>query len=903
MRKLGSIILILFMILSVVPGISTDEGQPDELSEEDLPVIATGTRATIKNESVTFTSGSTTVSGHLYYDPIPGKRPAIVFGVGYTAQVTDLFDSSNYGWIAEHLATEGYIVLVVRYAAPYDNPMELLNLTGDYSLWVQQTKDAVTSLKTDALLGATTAPSTIVDPARIALGGHSIGGAVSIVSAAQDRRVKLVFVMSPQNYAGSPRMNSFVDDLSPTPILLQVGELDAFGGVATVQQSYNAASSPKQIATYRYGTYEGFTDIGSLENIDIDDMPSNISDPLKPIISSQPFNTKQHDMSKKYTTAFLDYYLMNDDSGFNFMADYTESFVITNFPLPPFEVPDVWHATEEHSDLDVIFHSASTSPDELDFQNGNSISVRARISPKGIWEDHVDVVLTYPEGATESYPMEFNDTYDVDAGYYSVELENIPISHSLGTVLVNITAKDSEDNYHTYSGLSFEITTTSPAPKIDDISYSPDPITPGEKVTFTISASDEDGDSVDHFKIDFGDGSESGWVESNTIEHTFAESGHYNLRAMAKDEKAAESDEKLITLVVSSPPEADLTVKASVKEGDELELDGSDSSDPDGDTIEYFFTFGDGIESGWVPTSKVYHRYDEIGEVVVKLKVRDEFGRESPEVQSVVNVKENSGDSVLSSVTSSGGFPLIIILVVIIIVVGGIFLLRGEDEDGNEYDEKPGKGTTSDPKKKKKGSPIRDGAGPPMGKPGRKPIPGSKSIQQPSDTRPDSAMPITGQGRDGEPQIDAPPVPSTPQVDAPPVAAPSMETPSNRAQPPMATPQQPGPLATPPVNSMPAPPVPPAPPAQSFPSQEEPMASPVPRNPQPPEIPPSQAPSPPPSPPEPEIDAPPLEDEGENWDDFDDDQSDDTGSSDGGWEDDDFAIPVALKEKLNRESE
>lgn len=869
--------MLLIMILSIIPATASDiESHSHSDADDEFPVNVGGTRADIRKQNVTFESGGTTVSGTYLYEPIAGKRPAVVFGVGYSAQATVLYDCTNYCWLAEYLAAEGYVVLVIRYWANYENPMELLNLTGDYSLWVQQTRDAVTALTDNGLTGtdgAITQPSTIVDPARIALGGHSIGGAVSIVSGAQDRRIKTVFVLSPQNYAGTPRMNSFIDEMSPTPIQLQVGELDELGGVATVEQSYNVASSPKHMVKYRYGTYEGFTDLGNAENINIDDVPSAIRDPLGPILQVNPLSTKQHDQSKMYTKAFLDYYLMNDDSGFDFKSDYSEGYIITNPPLPPQEIPDVWHSTVSHQGLDVIFQSASTSPDELDFQDGNSISVRARITPKGIWEKNVDAVLTFPEGTTESYEMTYNDDYDVDAGYYSVELTGIPASHSLGFVTVNITAKDYDDVVHTYDGLSFELTTSSPTPTVDSITHSPDPIVPGEEITFTISASDPEGDAVPYFYMDFGDGSNSGWVESNMIDHTFAESGQYNIRVQAKDDKAAESDEKLLQRVASNPPEADLEVDSSVKEGDPLVLDASASSDPDGDDLEYLFIFGDGIESGWVSSSTIDHRYDELGDVTVTLKVRDEWGRESQEVQATVKVKENKGDSVISSVTSSSGFPIMVIIIVLIIVIGGIVLLRG-DEESQEEKEAGRKMETKKRPKPASGVPMArsvneggDSQGPlKKGRPIPRPkAPGDRT--QPIGTKDDGTpVPMAAAARESpkEPEIDAPPVVRT------------------QAPPPI-TPQAP------------PPPIPAAPPGQQAPTQTQP-----------------EPPTPQDPPSEPEIDAPPITppvssgndeaEDGESWDDFEDEDSDESGDQQDDWEDEDFAIPVALKEKL-QESE
>ena len=890
MRKLGSVILLIIMVLSVIPAIASDfQPLEDGDEEEDITVNVSGTRGTIKNESVTFTSGGSTVSGHLYYEATKTGLPTVVFGVGYTAQITDLFDSSNYGWLAEDLAVKGYAILVVRYWANYENPMELLNLSGDYSLWVNQTRDAVTALKTNAITGATVNTQALVDPARIALGGHSIGGAVSIVSGAQDRRIKAVFVLSPQNYAGMPRMNNFIDEMSPVPIQLQVGELDLFGGVATVQQSYNAASQPREMVSYRYGTYEGFTDLGSFENIDIDD--DYIPDLLKPILQSNPVSTKQQDMSKNYTSAFLDYYLKNTE-GFAFKEDLSIPYVYYNPPLPPVEYPDIWHATVTHQGLDTIFHHASTSPGTLDFANGDSITIRARITPKGIWEQGVKATLIFPEGGEESYDMEFNDDYDISAGYFYVTVLDIPISHTLGTVRVNITAKDYDDLVHTYDLLTFVIMTSSGSPVIEDISTSPDPIVPDATITFTFTTSDPEGDAIAYYSIDFGDGSTSGWVGSNDITHVFAESGQYILRAYVKDDKAAESEEELITTVASNPPVAELDVDSSVKEGNELELDASGSSDEDGDSLDYFFTFGDGVETGWVDSPKAYHRYDETGEVTVSVKVMDEWGRESTVVEAAVTVKENSGDSPLSSVTSSSGFPLIILIVVMIIILGGFFLLRGE-EDEDELKEGAGPdGKPSPDAPTGKGPGKKLGEGIPVARSVRKKGEEGKPVPGPEGRR---KRPPAGEGR-AEEKLPRP-VSSTRsrermddrkaprQVDgAPPVLfqdkQPQREQPQ-REQPQREQPQREQPQREQPQREQP----------QREQPQEEPDG-------------------------EPEIDAPPIEEE--NWDDLDDeeetydgegDDSEGSGEDDseeyGGdvWEDEDFAIPVALKEKLKKESQ
>ncbi|MCK4614215.1 MAG: PKD domain-containing protein, partial [Thermoplasmata archaeon] len=587
MKNAGlAIFIFTLMFLSVVP--VSLAGNSDEADAVLPGPDASGSRAGgVNNESVTFKSGDCDVPANLYYPSSGSNLPAVVFGVGYAAHITSLFESSNYGWLGEGLASRGYVVLVVRYCANYSDYMDLINIAYDYSLWVNETRDAVTALIEGNLVGASVPTSDIVDAKRVALGGHSIGGAVSIVSGALDRRVKCVFVMSPQNFAGTPRMNDHIDDISPVPIQLQVGEEDMLVGVTTVQQSYDAASIPKEIVKYRYGTYEGFTDLGKIENIEVGDLPSAIREVIRPYIQENPLSTKQHAMSINFTRGFLDYYLENEQS-FNIKEDYSEDFVIPGVPpvVPPTPVTDVWHATVAHEGLDDIFHGLSALPEILDYSEGDEINLRARITPRGIYETGVKAVLTFPEGTVENYDMAFNDDYDTSAGDFRRTL-NIPITHDLGTVQVIINATNDKGHTYTSDPIYFTLTTTSDKPVINSVDITPSPMVPGEVITFTVSASDKDG--IAYYSFDFGNGTKTGWIESNTAAHTYKESGHYTIRIRVKDSKAQESNDEVIPATVSHRPVAKLKVDSSVHKGEAVDFDASASSDEDGDDLEYFF--------------------------------------------------------------------------------------------------------------------------------------------------------------------------------------------------------------------------------------------------------------------------------------------------------------------------
>ena len=90
----------------------------------------------------------------------------------------------------------------------------------------------------------------------------------------------------------------------------------------------------------------------------------------------------------------------------------------------------------------------------------------------------------------------------------------------------------------------------------------------------------------------------------------------------------------------NNPPVADLSVSSENPTiGESVEFDGSNSYDPDdNDQVnEWFFDFGDGNDSGWVTTARVNYGngYDEAGTYTASLRVRDTYGLESENVDTV----------------------------------------------------------------------------------------------------------------------------------------------------------------------------------------------------------------------------------------------------------------------------
>jgi len=143
----------------------------------------------------------------------------------------------------------------------------------------------------------------------------------------------------------------------------------------------------------------------------------------------------------------------------------------------------------------------------------------------------------------------------------------------------------------------------------------------GEVIYFNASASyDPDGVIVIYF-WDFGDGNTAAGV---TAEHAYAEEGNYTVILTVTDDDGASASTTATKLVGNSPPVAIFTESAeTVYTGVVISFDASDSYDPDGTIVDYFWDFGDGTNGTGV---SVGHAYSDDGNYIVTLTVTDDDG-------------------------------------------------------------------------------------------------------------------------------------------------------------------------------------------------------------------------------------------------------------------------------------
>jgi len=146
----------------------------------------------------------------------------------------------------------------------------------------------------------------------------------------------------------------------------------------------------------------------------------------------------------------------------------------------------------------------------------------------------------------------------------------------------------------------------------------------GQTVNFDSSSSaDLDGDKLG-YTWDFGDGTSG---SGNLVKHSYSKGGLYKVTLVVDDNKKTECSSAIEShyIKVNTPPMAATNPNLIACVNDQIEFDGSKSTDMDGDKLTYRWNFGDGETAEGV---KVKHAYKKLGVYKVSLEVTDDSGVE-----------------------------------------------------------------------------------------------------------------------------------------------------------------------------------------------------------------------------------------------------------------------------------
>lgn len=226
------------------PDMLVDQGN----SAEDMSGMATDPQLAgplgSQTSSTTISTGGESLDLEIFVPTGAGPYPVVVFHHGFQLSPSDF---TSYG---EHLASHGYVVVMPEMPGSAFNPTphsELSQLLLGVVDWVED------DIVNGSLIGSRG------DASRLGLAGHSLGGKVSLLSAANDSRPDAVFGIDPVDsvppfQSEGPNYPSVtperMSDIS-VPIVLLGETVDSAGSFQNCapadqnfQQYYSASESP-----------------------------------------------------------------------------------------------------------------------------------------------------------------------------------------------------------------------------------------------------------------------------------------------------------------------------------------------------------------------------------------------------------------------------------------------------------------------------------------------------------------------------------------------------------------------------------------------------------------------------------------------------------------------------------
>jgi len=184
--------------------------------------------------------------------------------------------------------------------------------------------------------------------------------------------------------------------------------------------------------------------------------------------------------------------------------------------------------------------------------------------------------------------------------------------------------------------------------------YSPTIPGVGSNVTFDASLSSPNGGTIVSYLWDFGDGSPLLNTTNSIITHIFNASRNYTVTLTVSDSEGL-TGAKFETIYVAEFPIASFTYSPNNPYvGDTVTFNASQTYDPDGSIVSYFWDFGDG--SPLINTSNpvTTHIYNTDGNYTVTLTVTDSQGLDDTTVVLV-----SVGKAPVAIFTYSPSFPIV----------------------------------------------------------------------------------------------------------------------------------------------------------------------------------------------------------------------------------------------------
>jgi outer membrane protein assembly factor BamB len=222
--------------------------------------------------------------------------------------------------------------------------------------------------------------------------------------------------------------------------------------------------------------------------------------------------------------------------------------------------------------------------------------------------------------------------------------ETIAAFHSWsspGTYQVKAQAKDKPGNTSDWSSAHSVAIIATQAPTTPGAPTGPSTARKDSLCTFTTIATDPDGDGVS-YRFDWGTGDTSAWTDwvpsgqPAAVQYAFHRSGTFSVRAQARDVNEALSswsNSLQVSVANPSPPSRPSTPSGlSFGDLDSEYAFSSGAGEPDGDSVNIRFSWGDGDTSAWSQLVRPHeavvmkHAWRDTGVFAITAQARDEYG-------------------------------------------------------------------------------------------------------------------------------------------------------------------------------------------------------------------------------------------------------------------------------------
>ena len=165
------------------------------------------------------------------------------------------------------------------------------------------------------------------------------------------------------------------------------------------------------------------------------------------------------------------------------------------------------------------------------------------------------------------------------------------------------------------------------------LTATPTEIQQGEEVTFDARASDAIEGVITEYNWDFGDGTEATTITGFTS-HQFLKSGQFNVRLTVTNDQGG-TDSTTVLVRVNGAPQINISIPEVVRSGDIIQLDASNTVDPEGGPMKFMWDLnyledsdGDGDTRNDVDSTEdiVYLPTESSGTIMGALTVDDGVG-------------------------------------------------------------------------------------------------------------------------------------------------------------------------------------------------------------------------------------------------------------------------------------